>query len=158
MALGATCSNSLISLGGMAGVSYGAGLMYGSFPGLFKTTCVSETQFRSLYAINYSINNAGAMIGQYALPLALSIISYSQSYAISCTLSFAGIIILLSQKASLVETGGSQSSQRKFRLFLGVSFLSIVGIFTLYFKPFAATVCCLLFRSWLLNALCHTHS
>ncbi|PID26460.1 MAG: major facilitator superfamily transporter [Candidatus Cloacimonadota bacterium] len=91
-----------ISLIGIALASYARGLMGPSYPNLFKATFDSQEDFENGYPVNYSVNNVGALIGQYFFPLLVLYIGFSGSFTLSMILAALAVVAMLSIHKPLV--------------------------------------------------------
>jgi dipeptide/tripeptide permease len=102
---GAISKSIPLSMTGIALASYARGLMSPSYPSLFKRTFSSEESFEKGYPINYSVNNLGALFGQYLYPLLVLTIAFKGGFLLSAVMAIAGFIVLLVQHKSLANLG-----------------------------------------------------
>ncbi|USD66899.1 MFS transporter [Vibrio sp. SCSIO 43136] len=94
LVLGATTVNIPMSLAGIALASYGRGLMSPSYPSLFKRTFSTQEDFENGYPVNYSVNNVGALIGQYMFPMFVLVIGFYGSFMLSGVMAFAALFMM----------------------------------------------------------------
>lgn len=80
LVLGASATNVPMALAGIALASYARGLMSPSYPSLYKRTFKSQEDFENCYPINYSVNNVGALLGQYLFPMFVLAIGFNGSF------------------------------------------------------------------------------
>ena len=95
LVIGASSANIPLSLVGIALASYARGMMAPSYPSLYKRTFKSEADFENCYPLNYSVNNLGALLGQYLFPLFVFGIGFNGSFGLSCILAAVAFIVLL---------------------------------------------------------------
>jgi amino acid/peptide:H+ symporter len=93
--LGASTTNIPLSLMGIALASYARGMKSPSYPTLFKKTFTSTEDFENAYPVNYSVNNLGALLGQYLFPLLILTISFYGGFLISTLLASIAVAILI---------------------------------------------------------------
>ncbi|MDG3088587.1 peptide MFS transporter [Vibrio hannami] len=101
--LGASTKNVPMALCGIALASYSRGLMSPSYPSLFKRTFSSQEDFENGYPVNYSVNNVGALIGQYAFPLLVLVLGFNGSFALSGILAGLALFTLVTFRKPLVN-------------------------------------------------------
>ncbi|ABQ13796.1 peptide MFS transporter [Dichelobacter nodosus] len=115
-------------------VCYGRGLMSPNYPTLFKTTFNSQNDFEKGYPINYSINNVGALVGQYVFPFLTAYIAYKGNFAIAAGFTGASVLLLIMMHKPLVanatEIDRGRVAPKSWALFF---VFSIVMIATAYF-------------------------
>ncbi len=111
--LGAVSLNLPLSLVGITLASCATGLFLPNYPTLFQTTFASQEMFQKAYTINYSINNIGALIGQYFFPFLVTGIVFGSSFTLAgigfkgCFMwvtllcAFALVVLLLFRKKLL---------------------------------------------------------
>ncbi|MDA9556503.1 peptide MFS transporter [Vibrio sp.] len=95
LVLGATTLNVPMTLCGIALASYSRGVMSPSYPSLYKRTFQSESDFENAYPVNYSVNNVGALIGQYTFPMLAVIFGFNGSFALSGIMAFLALGTLM---------------------------------------------------------------
>ncbi|GLS83691.1 peptide MFS transporter [Paraferrimonas haliotis] len=99
LVFGASIASVPMSLGGIALVSYARGLMSPNFPGLFKRTFAKASDFENAFPINYSVNNVGALLGQYLYPMFVLYIGFNGGFALSAAMAgLAFLTLILNQK------------------------------------------------------------
>lgn len=103
--LGASLVNIPMSLVGIALASYARGLASPSYPSLFKRTFNSKEDFENGFPVNYSVNNVGALLGQYLFPLFVLTIGFNGGFALSCVMGALAFSILFFSKKSFTEIG-----------------------------------------------------
>ncbi|MGF1910820.1 peptide MFS transporter [Vibrio kasasachensis] len=102
LVLGSSTTNVPMSLVGLALASYGRGLMSPSYPSLYKRTFASQEDFENGYPVNYSVNNIGALLGQYLFPMFVLVIGFHGSFSLSAVLATLALITLIFFKKPLV--------------------------------------------------------
>ncbi len=101
LVIGASTVNIPLSLAGIALASYGRGLMSPSYPSLYKRTFKSQEDFENGYPVNYSVNNIGALLGQYLFPMFVLVIGFYGSFMLSGILAFAALFTLMTFRKQL---------------------------------------------------------
>lgn len=131
LVLGASTSNVPMSLVGIALASYSRGLMSPSYPSLFKRTFKTEEEFENGYPVNYSVNNIGALFGQYLFPMFVLAIGFNGSFILSASMAFVAFIILIVSHKPLLTVGAEIDQQpvspKNWFLFCLVS-LGMIGL------------------------------
>ena len=112
LVLGASAHNVPLALVGIALASYARGLMSPSYPSLYKRTFASEEDFENGYPVNYSINNVGALIGQYAFPMLVLAIGFHGSFLISAVLAGLAFVTLVMIRKPLVTAATDMDQQQ----------------------------------------------
>ena len=105
LALGASTVNVPLSLLGIALASYARGLMSPSYPTLYRRTFKTKEDFENCYPINYSVNNVGALLGQYLYPMLVLIIGFNGGFALSATMAGLAAAMLIIFHKPLVDIG-----------------------------------------------------
>lgn len=103
LVLGASTQNVPLALVGIALASYARGLMSPSYPSLYKRTFATEEDFENGFPVNYSINNVGALIGQYAFPIFVMYIGFNGGFLISGILAALAFLTLVLFRKPLVN-------------------------------------------------------
>ncbi|PSU49552.1 major facilitator superfamily transporter [Photobacterium frigidiphilum] len=131
LVLGASTSNVPMSLVGIALASYARGLMSPSYPSLFKRTFKTQEEFENGYPVNYSVNNIGALFGQYLFPMFVLAIGFNGSFMLSASMAFFAFIILIVSHKPLLTVGAEIDQQpvspKNWLLFSLVS-LGMIGL------------------------------
>ncbi|WP_114767002.1 peptide MFS transporter [Vibrio rhodolitus] len=100
--LGSSATNVPMSLVGIALASYGRGLMSPSYPSLYKRTFASQEDFENGYPVNYSVNNVGALLGQYLFPMFVLVIGFHGSFTLSAVMATLALVTLIFFRKPLV--------------------------------------------------------
>ncbi len=95
LVIGATSKNLAMSLAGIALASYARGLASPSYPSLFKRTFTSQENFENCYPVNYSVNNVGALLGQYLYPMLVLVIGFNGGFLISTVMAITAFVIII---------------------------------------------------------------
>ncbi|SDJ43400.1 amino acid/peptide transporter (Peptide:H+ symporter) [Ferrimonas sediminum] len=136
LVLGASMTNVPMSLAGIALASYARGLMSPSYPPMFKRTFASEEEFESGYAVNYSVNNVGAFIGQYLFPLIVLVIGFNGSFMLSASMAILAMVLLVVTRKPLLkvspEIDNRPVSARNWALFTVISVAMIGLVFFMF--------------------------
>ncbi len=103
LVLGASTTNVAMALAGIALASYARGLMSPSYPSLYKRTFSSQEHFENCYPVNYSVNNVGALLGQYLFPMFVLVIGFHGSFMLSAILAAFAFATLIVFNKSLVN-------------------------------------------------------
>ncbi|MCQ1061375.1 MFS transporter [Photobacterium sp. ZSDE20] len=111
LVMGASTLNVPMSLIGIALASYSRGLMSPSYPSLYKRTFQSEEHFENAYPVNYSVNNIGALLGQYFFPMIVLILGFNGSFALSGGMAALAFVILLTSRKSLLSVAAEMDNQ-----------------------------------------------
>lgn len=131
LVLGASTTNISLSLVGIALASYSRGLMSPSYPSLFKRTFTTEEEFENGYPVNYSVNNIGALFGQYLFPMFVLAIGFNGSFMLSASMAFIAFVILVISRKPLLSVGAEIDQQpvspKNLIAFVGIS-LSMIGL------------------------------
>lgn len=136
LVLGASTTNVPLSLIGIALASYSRGLMSPSYPSLYKRTFANEEHFENCYPVNYSVNNVGALLGQYLFPMLVLIIGFNGGFMISAVMaSFAFITLVICNK-SLVAVAApidqQPVSKKNWLAFIALSGAMIAMVFFMF--------------------------
>ncbi|WP_067583533.1 oligopeptide:H+ symporter [Endozoicomonas ascidiicola] len=105
LVFGASIKSVPLSLVGIALASYARGLMSPSYPSLYKRTFQSQEDFENCYPINYSVNNIGALLGQYLYPIFVLGIGFTGGFALSAVMAALAVVVLFVFNKPLVEVG-----------------------------------------------------
>ncbi|WP_329602091.1 peptide MFS transporter [Sansalvadorimonas verongulae] len=105
LVLGASAVNVPMSLLGIALASYARGLMSPSYPTLYRRTFKSQEDFENCYPINYSVNNVGALLGQYLYPMFVLVIGFNGGFALSGVMAGLAAAALFIFHKPMVEIG-----------------------------------------------------
>lgn len=105
LVIGASLTNVALSLSGIALASYARGLMSPSYPSLFKRTFATQESFENCYPVNYSVNNVGALLGQYLYPMLVLAVGFSGGFLLSGAMAVMAFIVLLLSRKSFVDVG-----------------------------------------------------
>ncbi|MFC1503580.1 peptide MFS transporter [Pseudomonadota bacterium] len=131
LVLGASTTNISLSLVGIALASYSRGLMSPSYPSLFKRTFSNEEDFENGYPVNYSVNNIGALFGQYLFPMFVLVVGFNGSFTLSASMAFIAFIILVISRKPLLTVGADIDQQpvspKNWAAFIGIS-ISMIGL------------------------------
>ncbi|MFO4669580.1 peptide MFS transporter [Vibrio cholerae] len=140
LVLGASSTNVPLSLVGIALASYARGLMSPSYPSLYKRTFASEEDFNNGYPVNYSVNNVGALLGQYLFPMLVLLLGFHGSFALSALMATLATITLVVMRRPLIEVA-SEKDQQSVSLSnwiaFGVLSLAMVGLVFFMFSNMA---------------------
>lgn len=140
LALGAGTISVPLSLVGIALASYARGLMSPSYPSLFRRTFASKEHFENAYPVNYSINNVGALLGQYFFPLLVIVIGFKGGFALSCAIASLGLAVLFLLRKHFVVVGSEidqRSVSTKNWIAFGAISLAMIGLVFLMFSNMA---------------------
>jgi amino acid/peptide:H+ symporter len=136
LVLGANMTNIAMSLAGIALASYARGLMSPSYPSLFRRTFDSKENFENCYPVNYSVNNLGALIGQYVFPLLVLSIGFSGGFFLSVLMALMAFAIFVVTRQSFVAIGSDIDqkpvSAKKWLAFGFISVAMIALVFFMY--------------------------
>lgn len=102
LAFGASITNVAVSLAGIALASYARGMMSPSYPSLFKRTFLSKDDFENGYPVNYSVNNVGALLGQYLFPLLILAVGFESGFLLAGAMAILAFSILYVLRKPLV--------------------------------------------------------
>ncbi len=105
LVLGASTTNVPMSLCGIALASYARGLMSPAYPSLYKRTFATQEDFENGYPVNYSVNNVGALIGQYMYPMFVLVVGFKGGFLLSGVMAALAFFILVALKKPLVSVG-----------------------------------------------------
>ena len=111
LAFGASITNAPLSLLGIALASYSRGLMSPSYPSLYKRTFKSHEDFENCYPINYSVNNVGALLGQYLYPMLILVVGFNGGFALSAVMAGLAVVVLVIFHKPLVEVSEDMDKQ-----------------------------------------------
>lgn len=133
---GAGANSVPLSMCGIALASYARGLQSPSYPSLYRRTFERPEDFENVYAINYSVNNIGAFLGQYLFPLFVIGLGFAGSFSLSCGLAAIGFVILIVSHKGLVNQGTeidqNPVSKTNWIAFLIVSIAMITLVFFMF--------------------------
>ena len=136
LVLGASALNVPMSLLGIALASYARGLMSPSYPTLYKRTFKSQEDFENCYPINYSVNNIGALLGQYLYPMFVLVIGFNGGFALSATMAGLAAAVLFIFHKPLVEIGQDIDKQpvtaKNLGIFLALSAAMLGMVFFMF--------------------------
>ena len=136
LVLGASAANVPMALLGIALASYARGLMSPSYPTLYKRTFKSQEDFENCYPINYSVNNVGALLGQYLYPMFVLVIGFNGGFALSSFMAALAAAALIIFHKPLVEIGEDIDKQpvsaRNKGIFLLVSAVMLGMVFFMF--------------------------
>ncbi|MBD1566379.1 MFS transporter [Vibrio sp. SA48] len=131
LVLGASATNVPMALAGIALASYARGLMSPSYPSLYKRTFKSQEDFENCFPINYSVNNVGALLGQYLFPMFVLAIGFNGSFMLSAVLAACAFATLIIFNKPLVgvaaEIDQNKVSKKNWLAFLVLS-CAMVGL------------------------------
>ena len=131
LVMGASTLNVPMSLVGIALASYSRGLMSPSYPSLYKRTFQTEEHFENAYPVNYSVNNIGALLGQYFFPMIVLILGFNGSFALSGTMAAIAFIILVISRKPLLSVATEMDNQpagaKNWLAFIAIS-ASMIGL------------------------------
>ncbi|WP_299693127.1 peptide MFS transporter [uncultured Vibrio sp.] len=102
LVLGAASTNVPMALCGIALASYARGLMSPSYPSLYKRTFKTHEDFENCYPINYSVNNIGALLGQYLFPMLVLVVGFHGGFLLSAVLAGSALLMLIITRKGLV--------------------------------------------------------
>ncbi|KEQ19643.1 peptide MFS transporter [Endozoicomonas numazuensis] len=105
LVLGSSSLNVPLSLLGIALASYARGLMSPSYPSLYKRTFKSQEDFENCYPINYSVNNVGALLGQYLYPIFVLTVGFAGGFTLSAVMAALAVGALVIFHKPLVSVG-----------------------------------------------------
>ncbi len=111
LVLGASATNVPMSLVGIALASYSRGLMSPSYPSLYKRTFKTEEDFENGYPVNYSVNNVGALLGQYLFPMFVLAIGFHGSFALSAVMASIALVTLVLTRKPLVAVAADMDQK-----------------------------------------------
>ncbi len=135
--LGSSTTNVPMSLVGLALASYGRGLMSPSYPSLYKRTFASQEDFENGYPVNYSVNNIGALLGQYLFPMFVLVIGFHGSFTLSAVLATLAFITLIFFKKPLVGVA-AKIDQKPVSMSNWIAFITLsVAMVSLVFFMFS---------------------
>ncbi|BDY04621.1 MFS transporter [Ferrimonas sp. YFM] len=136
LVLGASMANVPMSLAGIALASYARGLMFPAYSPLFKRTFKTEEDFENGYAVNYSINNIGAFISQYAFPMIILVIGFNGSFALSSAMAILAFVLMVINRKPLLEISPEIDrkpvSMTNWALFVAISIAMIALVFFMF--------------------------
>ncbi len=136
LVIGASTANVPLALAGIALASYGRGLMSPSYPSLFKRTFSTQEDFENGYPVNYSINNIGALLGQYLFPFFVLYIGFTGSFFLSAFMAFVALGLLIAFNKQLSGIGAeidkTEVSKKNWAIFGIVSIGMIALVFFMF--------------------------
>lgn len=129
LVIGASSVNVPLSLMGIALASYARGMMSPSYPSLYKRTFASEEHFENGYPVNYSVNNVGALLGQYLFPMLVLVIGFHGSFLLSGVMAgFAFVTLLMLRKPLMLVASDKDNAPVSLKKWLSFSAISIAMI------------------------------
>ncbi|HIP76748.1 MAG TPA: MFS transporter [Psychromonas hadalis] len=140
LVIGASSANIPLSLTGIALASYARGLMSPTYPSLFKRTFGSQEDFEKGYPINYSINNVGALLGQYLFPMIVLIIGFNGGFLISAIMAAFAFVTLVVMRKGLVSAAqdiDQTAVSIKNWVYFGMLSLAMIGMVFFMFSNMA---------------------
>lgn len=136
LVMGAYTMNVPMALCGIALASYARGLMSPAYPSLYKRTFDTQEHFENCYPVNYSVNNLGALLGQYLFPMFVLVVGFHGSFLLSSILALLAFITLVIFRKSLLTVGAdidkNPVSFKKWVAFLGTSAAMIALVFFMF--------------------------
>lgn len=136
LVFGASIANVALCLLGIALASYARGLMSPSYPSLYKRTFKSQEDFENCYPINYSVNNVGALLGQYLYPMFILVVGFNGGFMLSAVMAALASGVLIYFNKPLVEVGESIDkepvSAKNKGIFLGLSIAMLGMVFFMF--------------------------
>lgn len=136
LVIGASTSSVALSLSGIALASFARGLMSPSYPSIFKRTFKTQENFENAYPVNYSINNVGALLGQYLFPMFILTIGFSGGFILSALMAFLAFAIFIYSRKSFIEIGSkidqSPVSLKNWFAFITLSIAMIALVFFMF--------------------------
>lgn len=136
LVFGAVSVSVPISLVGIALVSYARGLMAPSIPSVFKSTFKTQEEFENGFPVNYSVNNVGALIGQYAFPMLVLAIGYFGGFMSSAIFAGLAFITLMVIRKPMAQRGTEMDqtpvSAKNWASFIGISVAMIALVFFMF--------------------------
>ncbi len=136
LVLGSYTTNVPMALCGIALASYSRGLMSPSYPSLYKRTFDTQEHFENCYPVNYSVNNVGALLGQYLFPMFVLVLGFHGSFMLSAILAFFALATLVVFRKSLLTVGADIDQQpvssKKWAAFLVTSVAMIALVFFMF--------------------------
>lgn len=134
--IGSSIINVSVSLVGIALASYARGMMSPSYASLFKRTFNNQEDFEKGFPTNYSINNVGALLGQYLFPLLAISVGFYGGFLSSCSIAICAMIVLLLSKKSFINIGTNIDKEKISRShlfsFMALSFAMISLVFFMF--------------------------
>ncbi len=131
LVLGASTKNVAVSLAGIALASYARGLMSPSYSSLFKRTFDSQVHFENCLPMNYSINNLGALLGQYLFPMVVLVVGFKGGFLVSGAMAILAFVLLAISRKSFLAIGSeidqNPVSTKKWVAFSALS-LAMIGL------------------------------
>ena len=136
LVFGASIQSVPFSLMGIALASYSRGLMSPSYPSLYKRTFKSQEDFENCYPINYSVNNVGALLGQYLYPMFVLMIGFNGGFTLSAVMAALAAGTLIVFNKPLVEVGADIDkepvSAKNMGIFLALSAAMLGMVFFMF--------------------------
>ena len=133
---GASVASVSLSLLGIALASYARGLMSPSYPSLYKRTFKSQEDFENCYPINYSVNNVGALLGQYLYPMLVLVIGFNGGFALSGVMAALAVAVMFIFHKPLVavseEIDKQPVSLKNMGIFLALSAAMLGMVFYMF--------------------------
>lgn len=136
LVFGSSTTSVGMSLAGIALASYARGLMSPSYPSLFKRTFEKQEDFENAFPVNYSINNLGALLGQYLFPMLVMAVGFSGGFMLSCLMAILAFSIFVFSRNSFVDIGleidKDSVSPKNWMAFATLSFSMIALVFFMF--------------------------
>ncbi|MGY0219111.1 MFS transporter [Endozoicomonadaceae bacterium StTr2] len=136
LVFGASIQSVSMSMLGIALASYARGLMSPSYPSLYKRTFKTQEDFENCYPINYSVNNVGALLGQYLYPMFVLYIGFNGGFALSATMAALAAATLVVFHKPLVEVGADIDKEpvsgKNMGIFLALSAAMLGMVFFMF--------------------------
>ncbi len=136
LVFGASISSVPFSLCGIALASYARGLMSPSYPSLYKRTFKSQEDFENCYPINYSVNNIGALLGQYLYPLLILGIGFNGGFMLSAVMAALAVAVLVVFHKPLVDAGENIDKEPvpvlQLAMFIALSIAMLAMVFFMF--------------------------
>ena len=136
LVFGASTTNVAMSLAGIALASYARGLISPSYPSLFKRTFSSQENFENGFPVNYSVNNLGALLGQYLYPMLVLAAGFSSGFLLSGAMAILAVAILVVSRKPFVAIGAKIDqdpvSTKSWTAFAVLSLLMIALVFFMF--------------------------
>ncbi len=136
LVFGSSTTSVGMSLAGIALASYARGLMSPSYPSLFKRTFEKQEDFENAFPVNYSINNLGALLGQYLFPMLVMAVGFSGGFMMSCLMAILAFSIFVFSRNSFVDIGleidKDSVSPKNWMAFATLSFSMIALVFFMF--------------------------
>lgn len=136
LAFGASIASVSFSLLGIALASYARGLMSPSYPSLYKRTFKSQEDFANCYPINYSVNNVGALLGQYLYPMLVLVVGFTGGFVLSGVMAALAVAVMFIFHKPLVKVSEEIDKQpvslKNIGIFLALSAAMLGMVFYMF--------------------------